>query len=203
MTPEADVGGRGDDAPRVRRVDRRPAAPARPDLGGQGFAAALDVGGPPAPLVASVALWLAAAVAAASAVVVLWQEQVGVRARLAAVAVEQEPSVAADVVEQSARYAFLAGAGAVAVVAVVLVVLALALRTGRTWARPALVLAGAVGVVVAIAVQDLVADPARTLTADPARLALVAHAALVLAAGVAMFAPGATRWLRRARAVRR
>jgi len=203
MSPGADARERPDADPRVRRAARPASAPARPELGGQAFAAAMDVGGPPRSLTTSVVLWLLAGTSALAAAALMWAGQDGIRARLAAMTTEQDPSAAADVVADTARYAFLACAGSVVLVAVLHVLLALALRTGREWARTALVIAGVLGVVVAVLVQDLIADPALGLRDDPARETLLGHVVLVLAATVTMLTPSARRWLRRARAVRR
>ncbi|WP_298460377.1 hypothetical protein [uncultured Cellulomonas sp.] len=203
MTQGPDAAARPPGGPRVPRADRPPAAPPRPALDGEGFAAAMELGGPPPALVTAVLLWLAGSAAALVAVAALWMQRAAVQGRLAAVAVEQDPSVAADVVAESVRYAFAAAAGGVALVAVVHAALALLLRRGRSWARPALVVAGALGVAVAVAVQELAAAPDRALLADPVRVALLVHAGLVVAALGAMLTPSAGRWLRRARALRR
>jgi hypothetical protein len=202
MTPGADARQRPDDGPRVPRASRPPSAPARPDLGGQGFAATMDVGGPPAALTVSVVLWLVGSAVALVAAGILWQGQDAVRGRLAAAAAQQDPSVAADVLADTARYAFWAAAGAVALVAVVHALLAVLMRTGRTWAHTLLVITGAVGIAVAVAVQDLVADPARDVLSDPARTLLAGQVAAVVGALVAMLLPSARRWLRRVRALR-
>jgi hypothetical protein len=216
MTPEADARRRagGGDAG-TGRVPARPAAaapdpvpvrpaqaPERPTLGGEGFATVLDPGARPPVVTTSTGLWLAGVAAALVAAASMWVGQDGIRARFAAMVVERDPSTAADVVTEAARYAFLATAGSVVLVAVLHAALALLMRTGRTWARNLLVLLGMVGVVVAVLVQDLVADPATAFTADAGRVALLVHAALVVPAAVTMLLPAATEWFTRMRVLR-
>ncbi len=216
MTPGPDARERpGGGTQRPDRVPARPAPPApppvpvrpaqapeRPTLGGERFATVMDPGERPTTVTVSTGLWLAAVVAAVVAAASMWTQQDGIRARFAAMVLERDPATGADVVADAARYAFWATAGSVLLVAVLQTVLALLMRTGRTWARNVLLLAGVLGIAVAVLVQDLVADPARTLTDDAGRVALLVHAALVVPAAVTMLVPAATRWFRRARVLR-
>ncbi|GEO34427.1 hypothetical protein CAE01nite_21520 [Cellulomonas aerilata] len=181
----------------------RPAqAPERPVLGGEQFATVLDPGERPRVVTVSTVLWLLAVVAAGVAVAALWLEQDAIRARFAAMVVEQAPTRSPQVVTDAARYAFLATAGSVALVAAVHTALALLLRTGRTWARNLLVLTGVLGIAVAIVVQDLVTDPARGLLHDVGRIVLLVQATLIVPAVVTMLLPAATAWFRRVRVLR-
>lgn len=202
MAQPADSQGQPTGVPRVRKPTRPASAPARPDLGGEGFAASIEVGGPPASVTTSVGLWLGSIAAGAFALVIVWLEQNSMRERFAATVVAQDPTTAADVVADAARFAFLGAWGSLVLVAVLHLTLALLMRTGRTWARNLLVVTGVAGVVVAGLVQDVMSDPDRALLRDVGRLGLLVQAALILAALVAMLQPGARRWFRRARVLR-
>jgi hypothetical protein len=201
MTQEGGPRGHSDGGPRVRRPERPASAPPRPELGGEGFAATIEMGAPPTSVLASMWLWVASALAGVAASAALWVAQDPLRARLAVAVVEQDPDRPADVVVDAARYAFLAATGSVLLVAVLHLGLALAMRAGRLWARNLLVVTGVLGIAVSVLVQDVVADPARSVLTDLPRVALFAQAALALAALVVLLLPAPRRWFRRARAL--
>ena len=202
MVQAAGSPGRSARPPRVKTPARPEPAPTRPELGGEGFAARIEVGDRPRSVATSVGLWLASIAAGAFALVVVVLAQEEVRARFSATVLAQDPTTAADVVADAARFAFLAAGGSLALVLVLHLVLTLRMRTGRVGARNLLVPTGVAGIAVAVLVQQVVSDPGQEMLRDAASVGLLTQLALIIAALTAMLAPSARRWFRRARALR-